>query len=721
MASRFVLPFADVGNGISPSDGAKLFFFDTGTVTEKDTFSDEALAIANANPVVADGKGLFPDIFLPNGSRYKIILKDKNGAQKFEADPILGVITAATIIQIFDTVSDMVASDLIENANAETSGYFDNGGKGAAKYFVSTAANYGRSAVTHADHVLENGLIAFLVPDNFASILAEQCGVSYGGMGVIETAQLQASVDVGIAIKNTYADTDSSWQVEINGYIRIDSTIVNAERTTFKGISAVRSRIIWSGGLTVGHMIDFGASSWGGLKNIRMVGFDSAAGQTALGDGIEHLLRYTFIDFFHTMNDVHFFTGYSDAIILEVGAGENAITNFNLTNIFFSNFGSGYLIKVLASLGGKRVINIVGLTAGNTESNAGGLIDTSSVTGGFAINVLGARIEYQTEIDTSDFALFNIGSTSTAASGRTTINLNNFTGFLTGAQGKFPIVRAVAENTVIISESACNFSSCHLLQYDDGTIPCPTDADRANSVIGSKVSQNVIGRTSIIAGNFADRLSDQPKALVKRGDFVLCNDGVCDYIVPDITDTDDHFYSYVSTGFSNAGKIASISSGSAVAALDSGAVEILRPGLAVQIAGAGVAAGNLDTFVLDIDITAFTVTFEDTASTTVSVSTSIIIRDAGWIQGFLKSRATTPADLSANSEGQSVYLEDLDVLQTWSGDRWMFDSNHHITTANRPVYSINSKYIGRSVYDTSLQKPVWWNGTVWKDAAGTTV
>jgi hypothetical protein len=28
---------------------------------------------------------------------------------------------------------------------------------------------------------------------------------------------------------------------------------------------------------------------------------------------------------------------------------------------------------------------------------------------------------------------------------------------------------------------------------------------------------------------------------------------------------------------------------------------------------------------------------------------------------------------------------------------------------------------GTMFYDTSLGKPIWWNGTVWKDAAGTTV
>lgn len=40
------------------------------------------------------------------------------------------------------------------------------------------------------------------------------------------------------------------------------------------------------------------------------------------------------------------------------------------------------------------------------------------------------------------------------------------------------------------------------------------------------------------------------------------------------------------------------------------------------------------------------------------------------------------------------------------------------TTAARPTTGL---YIGMQVFDTTLGKPIWWNGTVWKDAAGTTV
>ena len=39
-------------------------------------------------------------------------------------------------------------------------------------------------------------------------------------------------------------------------------------------------------------------------------------------------------------------------------------------------------------------------------------------------------------------------------------------------------------------------------------------------------------------------------------------------------------------------------------------------------------------------------------------------------------------------------------------------------TADRPTERLE---IGQFYYDTTLGIPIWWNGTVWKNASGTTV
>jgi len=82
MSSRFVSPFYDVGSGIKPSSGSKLFFFETDGTTPKNTFSDQlSTPTANTNPVIADSNGVFGNIFITGA--YKVTLQDKNGSQLF--------------------------------------------------------------------------------------------------------------------------------------------------------------------------------------------------------------------------------------------------------------------------------------------------------------------------------------------------------------------------------------------------------------------------------------------------------------------------------------------------------------------------------------------------------------------------------------------------------------------------------------------------------------
>lgn len=44
------------------------------------------------------------------------------------------------------------------------------------------------------------------------------------------------------------------------------------------------------------------------------------------------------------------------------------------------------------------------------------------------------------------------------------------------------------------------------------------------------------------------------------------------------------------------------------------------------------------------------------------------------------------------------------------------------TTANRPINNVQTPLsVGQFYFDTTLGIPIWYNGTVWKNASGTTV
>ena len=75
-----------------------------------------------------------------------------------------------------------------------------------------------------------------------------------------------------------------------------------------------------------------------------------------------------------------------------------------------------------------------------------------------------------------------------------------------------------------------------------------------------------------------------------------------------------------------------------------------------------------------------------------------LIADYLKSQGFTKPKLTdTPTD-------------DLQVVNR----RYV---TLHGATANRPRSSV----LGQSYYDTTIGKPIWWNGSTFKDAAGNTV
>ena len=95
MANRFAVPVTQLVNDSASGIGSgwKFNFYTTGTSDRKNTFSDNALSVANANPVVADSSGRFGDIFLGSGD-YKVVLTDDNDVSKWTADPVAGSVVA---------------------------------------------------------------------------------------------------------------------------------------------------------------------------------------------------------------------------------------------------------------------------------------------------------------------------------------------------------------------------------------------------------------------------------------------------------------------------------------------------------------------------------------------------------------------------------------------------------------------------------------------------
>jgi len=95
-----IFPFVAVDGNGNVRASAKLYFYQTGTSTPQATYSDSALSVTNANPVVANSDGLFTGIYLgeaPTFTAYKAVLKDSNDVTIWTQDPIAGAPIAAPI------------------------------------------------------------------------------------------------------------------------------------------------------------------------------------------------------------------------------------------------------------------------------------------------------------------------------------------------------------------------------------------------------------------------------------------------------------------------------------------------------------------------------------------------------------------------------------------------------------------------------------------------
>lgn len=124
MSGRFVLPLQSVydsdGSAIS---GAKAYFYESGTSTPQNTYSDSALSVANTNPVVADSSGRFSDIFL-NDNAYKFTLARSDDTIIYTADPVTAgessssdvtAVTTTTIVSLADA-NKLIAADATSGA-----------------------------------------------------------------------------------------------------------------------------------------------------------------------------------------------------------------------------------------------------------------------------------------------------------------------------------------------------------------------------------------------------------------------------------------------------------------------------------------------------------------------------------------------------------------------------------------------------------------------------
>jgi hypothetical protein len=244
MAQRLYLPIEQVFSNIGLiGTGYKLYTYETGTTTPKATYSNVALSSANTNPIVADSAGRLGDIFVDDLSTYKLILKDADDVEIWDADPV-----------------DPKTFSLADFDPRPTS-------------FWGTTAGTSTAYTLDADP----DVAAYSSNQTFFFACHTDCGAS-PTMAVDGLSALSLKKYDGTGSKSPLVSNDiRSGQTYIARNDGVDIIIFNPEipidnvaTTTTRGYSYIPSRITVSKGTDADHDIDFTAGNFN---------FDDGSGQ----------------------------------------------------------------------------------------------------------------------------------------------------------------------------------------------------------------------------------------------------------------------------------------------------------------------------------------------------------------------------------------------------------------------------------------------------------
>lgn len=86
MSRMFYPKFIATDSSGDPLVGGKLYTYSTGTTTPKTTYSDAAMGVANANPVILDSRG---EALVYGSGEFRFVLKDSDDVTVWTVDNIL--------------------------------------------------------------------------------------------------------------------------------------------------------------------------------------------------------------------------------------------------------------------------------------------------------------------------------------------------------------------------------------------------------------------------------------------------------------------------------------------------------------------------------------------------------------------------------------------------------------------------------------------------------
>ncbi len=259
----------------NPLNGGKLYFFQAGTTTPQNAYSDSALTLPLPNPITLDSAGRVPQFFLADGT-IKIRLTNSAGVTQVAADGVMvigassgtgsgSVVDPTTVIAVGDiktrygtgVISGFVrlngrtigsaTSGATERANADCQELFEYLWTADANLTVST----GRGATAAADWAA-NKTIA--LPDGRGRVLAAMDDMGSSAAGRLTTALsgvngLILGASGGSQNQNIAQNQLPNATLALTGTVSVASTVSNIVTA-----ASVSQPSMTSGGVPIGTL-----------------------------------------------------------------------------------------------------------------------------------------------------------------------------------------------------------------------------------------------------------------------------------------------------------------------------------------------------------------------------------------------------------------------------------------------------------------------------------
>lgn len=730
-----------------PLVGGKLYTYLAETTTPATTYSNDT-GTPNTNPIILDANGEC-NLYLNDDISYRLILKDANDVTYFDRDRVSSIGGGDYKVLTFDTIADLrlkIGSE--KEPVAQTSGYYAAGDGGGNSFYWDGTSGATDNSATIIKPTFVSGSGRWLAV-NTSIVTLRQCGAKGDGITIDDAAW------------SVFCNLSSDGIIEAGTYkITQHVTISSGVLKTIRGIGNPTLSIILpinTNFLTCNRQVHFEHIKFdfnnGYVKN--GITYTASLGEIILKDltfkNVKDTDSSTGTILINVTADSNklYIDGIRFSSILKRGNGSITDAAGSLNCIYLGNSLS-YALADIKNVFASEVHNINSLDAIIYEDTAVIYVITSSSDQNNVVNIenvyginFGKRL---LKIHASNVAMRNISGVSTEGDSLGVVGINNAQGF--GEKYGCSVINATA-----IGKMEYAFSSAANETYYENISATTTPGTKSGMTTAS-FGLLVNGNGTKLNGGIFD--SDKcvgigsTTAIIK--DTTLTNvtlnltssantNGIYDVagnLGLDTLTIENLLVNFASSavavpvfigqyfnGTTIVGKNFNISNVvvKTLGGVNSYGLYVLRTsGVNIENVNYLNTSGNShfrlvyltaceNTNVKNVYITGVNqmgVFFDNCTGrnsaafiTNVSASTAAVYNTSSTnvsVVGVNQSQIGTSAPTTHPSRREVRYT---------SG-----------TTANRPTDTLIA---GDQHWDTTLAKPIWWNGSVWKDAANTTV